>query len=272
MSSSEKPNSQNSPIVPGSTPSHRVASPVRQDPKFRAPSSEKWYFKIDGKEFGPSSRDQLEHFLQPPRLCKSLEVMCSEREGFWFLVAVDETIDVVLDKVGIVPPPESTSTSAEEPVWRPPSTTSKVIDWFQDQFLVLSELVSRHFAILLAVVGIIVVNVVILYVTADPYVREREILSRFETLWRDAQKFDDDDDKWPAFAASASTEIEPIVKQLARTANRDRPVTQSLLFVGRDYLTKLFQAKSPPEKGSVDANVVGRYLKLANEQLGGEVR
>ena len=134
----------NSTIDRGSQTTDGSRAPVPTESPRAKNAIEQWYFRIDGHEYGPSSRDQLEHFLKPPRLCTSMEVMCTKRDGFWFLILRDETLETVLNKVGIRV--ESATTSRN---WPTPSRTSalmeKLSDW-SDQF---KQKVSRHGTLLL---------------------------------------------------------------------------------------------------------------------------
>ncbi len=268
MATGNKPDSDSTrnQTAKKSAESHRAASPVRQDPRSAGTPTEQWYFRIDGREFGPSSRDQLEHFLTPPRLCTSLEVMCTEREGYWFLIAKDETIEMVLKKVGISLEP----VAAMKPLSVTRVIASESAGWFSGLSTTVTNAVARHPVLIFGLLAFASINGTLLYLVRDTMTREREILSRFESLLNTAVDFEpkkQSADEWRKFADQAEKELEPLVKELARTASVKQPVRQKLLFAGRDHLTKLFQAAEPPLKHSPATRVIDRYLQLARDQL-----
>ncbi len=226
--------------------------------------AERWYFRIDGKEFGPSSRSQLERFLEPPRLCQSLEVMCSEREGRWFLIAKHETIEMVLRKVGVQV--EQNSAAAIRPASRLP----QFLEEMRERYRRFVEGLGKIQALLWVLFAFLVVNGVVFYFLSEGMGRERKILARYESLLEATRQFDPKtakEEDWRRFADGANAEIEPMVRQLQRTASRHRPIQQNLLFAGRDYFTKLFQAAAPPAADSNNVKVIEKYLSLVREQL-----
>lgn len=245
---------------------HRAALPVGRVSGGGGVSTEQWYFRIDGREYGPTSRDQLEKFLAPPRLCKSLEVMCSIREGHWSLIANDVTVEMVLERFGIVDDPVS-EVAPSRPVYRAPNP---IVEWFRETVEWVIERLVKHARVILAVVGLIALNIAIMYFFADPVARELEIVSRYELLWNSALKLGSSEasgDDWRAFADNAESELAPLIKEVARSASVQNPVRQELLFLGRDHLRPMLEAKEPPTKGSSAAIAIKRYFKLLHDQL-----
>jgi hypothetical protein len=262
MTAGNKPNSTGNKTAE----SHRAASPVRQDPRFAGTPAEQWYFRIDGREFGPSSRDQLEHFLTPPRLCTSLEVMCTEREGYWFLIAKEETIEKVLEKVGIRLEP----VTEMKPLSATQATAPDPVSWLGGISETVANAVARHSVLILILLAFVSMNGTLFYLTRDTTTREREILSRFKSLLDTALDFKTKQrsaEEWRTFADEAERELRPLINELTRTASVKEPVRQKLLFAGRDHLKKLFQTTDPPLSYSPEAKMVDKYLQLARDQL-----
>ena len=239
------------------------ASPVRQDSLATIACGEQWYFRIDGREYGPSSRDQLEKFLKPPRLCKSMEVMCTQREGTWFLVAKDETLETALCKFGILPAVNSATDSS---LYK----GSQVWDSICTRCETLAKKIVEHSLILNFIIVIAAVNLVFLYATDESHVRERVILSIYETIWKEARSFHPKlthIDEWREFADDASKKIQPLLRELGRSANVRKPLRQQLLFAGRDHLAKLLEGNDVPAQGLPTTELIDKYLHLLREQL-----
>ncbi|WP_010587004.1 hypothetical protein [Schlesneria paludicola] len=271
----------------GTVRAHRSASPLGRASEGGGASSEQWYFRIDGREYGPTSRDQLEKFLAPPRLCKSLEVMCSIREGYWSLIANDVTVEMVLERFGIevesdrpaepskpvqvgqasVIPVSKATVGPSKPVYRAPNP---IVEWFRDTWEWVGERLAKYMLVILVVLGIVALNLGMTYFFADPVARELEIVARYESLWNSALKLGGDEassEEWRAFADQAEAELDPLIKEVARAASVQNQVRQKLLFLGRDHLKPLFAAKGPPTKNSSSAQAVSRYFKLLRDQL-----
>lgn len=269
---------------------HRAASPVGEVAAAAGAFAEQWYFRIDGREYGPTSRTQLERFLAPPRLCKSLEVMCSNREGHWFLIAKHETVEMVLERFGIVVEvPEEvapskaksalvykTSAPVEEevreyvrpkPVYKAPNP---IVDWFSETFEALAERLIKYKLPILLVVSVVSINLAMLYLFVDIDGRNRTILTRYESMWSSAVKMEADEtseETWRTYADESQIELDGFIKVLARSASVQNPVEQQLLFVGRDILKPVFAATEPPPKASPTRRVIQRYFKLLNEKI-----
>jgi hypothetical protein len=228
----------------------------------RGDSAERWFLRIDGHHYGPVGRTELERFLLPPRLCSVLEVKCGD-DGVWFSIARNETIDKVLVRAGVAPEP------AAQTLWqRPePSALSNLISglaaWLLERWVPVS-----------AVVILATVNAVAMFVLRDPYVRDREILARYEGMWRELQAVDPQQtkgDDWRKLADPMLTELEPILKELDETASVYEPARQNLLFAGRDHLRSILREKAPPEAKNPHIQLFERRLKTARAQFPGVV-
>ena len=262
----------------------RIASPVRLDPNSQT-GGEQWYFRIDGKNFGPSSRVQLEHFLRPPRLCKTLEVMCQERDGYWLTIGPDETIDIVLQRFGIpVPSVPATATINKSRTHVIPRSSSKFtapnwistpIDRLKEG---LSDLAGRlgppvkkfgpYFIIALA---LLMVSATAFVMTGGLRMSEKQIVSQFDTIWKEAMSMNQSaaPDQWRQFADKSLTELEPTLRDLSQSSSVKNSSRQQLLFAGRDHLRKMLKADKPPQKFSVSARVFEKYMQLAHKNLRG---
>ena len=197
--SSSSPKSGKQPNLWNSAETHRSAMPLRHGTESTDQSTEKWYFRDDGREFGPSSRNQLEHFLSPPRLCRSMEVMCTKNEGHWFLIAEHEMLEHVLQKVGVA----SESQDLPLPSRSIPLSTSLFVEWARDRCEVLGSWASRNASVILVGFSFAAVNAVLLFATSDPDARERKILAIYQTTWTAAREFDAAEESsadWRSFA------------------------------------------------------------------------
>jgi hypothetical protein len=236
---------------------------------------ERWFLRIDGHNYGPAPRAELENFLRPPRLCSVMEVKCGD--GVWFTIARHDTLDKVLAKVGIeiepVKQPEQvaaapSASAASARSGR--STLSKLIAWTVDFCEGLTAWLIHHWVVTTIVFVIVIVNSLALFALRDPHVGDREILARYEALWRDARKLGDQEtseEDWRNFAGPAIAELEPIVKQLALSASVHQPIRQNLLFAGRDHLLKILKGERPPTVAGPQVRLLEQRLKLAHEQL-----
>lgn len=234
--------------------------PTTTPPAPATDAEERWYLRIDGHNYGPATRTDLERFLQPPRLCSVMEVKCGD--GVWFTIARHETIDKVLAKVGIV----------VEPVQEPshPSSTSRSQGGALRDFcggLGAWLVHHRRKAARVLVYGGLGVAAFLAF--RDPYVGDREFLSRYETLWREARRFGTEttDSDWRTFADRRIAELEPILRELERSASVHQPIRQNLLFAGRDHLRSILKESHPPAATSSHVQLFERRLELARDQL-----
>ena len=253
------------------------AGPATMHTKSQLPSSishsEQWYFRIDGHEFGPTTREKLERFLQPPRLCPSLEVMCSTKMGTWFLVSREESIDAVLMHAGVLLAP--TAPSPPHSVPAPPhemelSWISKRLEWGRRKIGFVIYGIKQYRELSLGVLVVVAINVVGLYLSASPHARDHQIFLQLQSLWDKARSFDNENtksDEWQRFAVEANKIMEPIINELSKDANRDRPIKQDFLFVCRDHLKPLLDAQFPPRRDSNQAMFAERYLRVIRKQL-----
>lgn len=259
-------------------PSNHVASPVRQEAASLA-AGEQWYFRIDGKNFGPSSRSQLEHFLQPPRLCKTLEVMCTDRNGYWLTIGVDETIEMVLQRFGIplqagtntttvsraktviIPKPSrgfSLQSVISLPIEKLKDTASNIADR-------LGPTAKKFGAVTVIAVALLICGSTAFVLMGGLRKSDSQILAQYNTIWKEATTMHGSSsaEQWREFADKSLTELEPTIRELSQSANVHNPKRQDLLFAGRDHLRKMLKAERPPEKATLSARVFERYLQLA---------
>jgi hypothetical protein len=223
-------------------------------------TAERWFLRIDGHHYGPVGRTELEKFLLPPRLCSVLEVKCGD-DGVWFSIGRNETIDKVLVRAGVAPEP------GPQAVWqRPqPSFLSNLIGgvaaWLLERWIPVS-----------AVVILALVNAVSLFVLRDPYVRDREILARYEGMWRELRSVDAEKtagDDWRKLADPMLKELEPMLKELDETASIHEPARQNLLFAGRDHLRTILREKAPPQAKNPHIYLFERRMQTARAQFPG---
>ena len=258
----------NGPCEGGS--STHVALPVSDSgqvaPAPTAIAGEKWYLKIDDTEFGPVTRSQLEYFLQPPRLCSVLQVMCSTQDGSWHLIARHETIDKVLSRFGFdhipssLPEPLSDDSSARN---------ARFIERICDVYRAMKSGLLKYNVEWSLVVVMVGINVSYLYITSDGLARERQILRRFESTWELALQFDPDDeskDEWREFADNAIVELETLIEEL-RKSRRSSPEQQLLILIGREQLLVALQEPTPAITGSKLADDLNSQLRQIHEIL-----
>jgi hypothetical protein len=234
-----------------------------------ANQTEFWYLRIDDKEFGPVPRSELEHFLRPPRICSSLQVMCSTQSGEWYTITRNETIDKVLTRFGIESHAGVTPIQNPQDLTPSPKIHAKSASVINSMALV-PKWVAGHLTEAMALVAIVVVNAVILFVSANGFGRERQILAKFESIWDSVRDFSSDEtlsEEWRSFADSAIQELEPLVAELQRSANVRRPARQALLFAGRDGLLKILREQSPMAMNSEIGTQIEVRLQQAHRSL-----
>lgn len=244
---------------------------------------EQWYFRIDGKNFGPSSRAQLEHFLRPPRLCKTLEVMCTERQGFWHTIGVDETIEMVLERFGIplpdVPSAAPVVTPKSKAVAKPASTVtlpgwiSTPIDRVAELFGGLLDLIGppikRFGPYVIIALALFIAGSTAFVMMGGMQISEKQIVSQYDAIWKEATAMSGGkaSDQWRQFADKSLAELEPTLRDLSHSSSVQNFSRQQLLFAGRDHLKKMLKADEPPKKFSASARVFERYMLLARKNV-----
>jgi hypothetical protein len=120
------------------------------------------------------------------------------------------------------------------------------------------------------IAALIVIDAVYVALSSRGVVREREILRRYESIWKVAREFDPDEnssDEWQEFAKTAISNLHPLLKELQRTASAKRPARQILLFAGREHLLKILDSPTPASIDSDQAELFERKLKTAQHQL-----
>jgi hypothetical protein len=228
-------------------------------------SAERWFLRIDGHHYGPVGRAELERFLLPPRLCSVMEVKCGD-EGVWFSIARNETIDKVLVRAGIAPEP------GPQTLWQRPesSALSRLLGGIGAVFSGLAAWLLERWAATAVVFTLLAINAVGLFVLRDPYTRDREILARFETVWRDVGAFDakkTSSDDWRSFAGPILAELEPIIRELEGSASVHEPARQNLLFAGRDNLKRILRKEKPPAPRDPQVVMFEKRLRFARQQF-----
>lgn len=239
------------------TGSHTFAD--KNVPEASSVVMEQWYFRIDGKNYGPTSRDALERFLSPPRLCKSVQVMCSVFDGQWLLVHSNETVEEVLHKFGLVTDPPIEEPDAE------PVAPSRVVEMVRSATTAAFETVWKYKFVIFLLVVVAAVNLLFLYLFVDEDDRNQKITAKFQSIWDTVQKSksrETSDDEWQTFAEESRMELEPIIDELARSATVQKPVRQQLLFLGRDHLKPLLASETAPMVDAPSRRAIETYFKL----------
>lgn len=226
-------------------------------------TSERWYLRIDGQRYGPVGRAELEKFLAPPRLCSVLEVKCGD-DGDWVYITREETIDKVLVRFGVDPDPV-----VGAPEYVRSARTPKRLEGVRDFIEGLSAWLIHHWVAAASVVAIVAINAAVLFLLNDPHGREREILARYEALWQEVRRFSSDSPKedWRKFAEPALIELEPMIRELEKSASVHHPSRQNLLFAGRDHLRTLLKAEVPPTPQTPQAILFERRMQGARAQF-----
>lgn len=221
---------------------------------------EQWFLRIDGHNYGPVLRTKLEDFLRPPRLCSVMEVKCGD--GVWFTIARHETINKVLEKVGI-----------EVEAARPNSRRSLLSFWPGDFIDGFVAWLLYHWIVTAAVVVYLATNAAFVLSLSDPHVREEELLARYDELWRQAQALAADGssgEDWRKFADRTRAELKSMLRELEGSASVHQPIRQNLLVAGREHFLKVLIAERPPADDDDDSRLFARRLDLAHEQLSAE--
>ena len=131
------------------------------------------------------------------------------------------------------------------------------------------EKVNQNRRLLTFVVIVLLTNGVMICATDNSEVRARTILNEFQDLWGSIQKYQADETpeiNWEKFASRHGRHLQEIVQELQKSASKQRPAHQTLLFIGRDHLQPLLSAASPPQPDSTESLVIERYLRVAKEQ------
>lgn len=218
---------------------------------------ESWFLRIDEKVIGPTTRAELERFLQPPRICRRMDVMCTSGPEQWQTVDPAQTLDDVLSLSGIATP--ITATGRRSPIGRIPLHLATL----------LSHLAAYR-SFIAAALFLVAVNAFAWMLMRAPNSREREILKQYVSIlqtighFREGKRPDHD---WPDFARESIATVEAAVSELKRTSNVQTPVRQNLLYAGQDALMKLLSGNKCPNNGDSSFTILERYLIILENQL-----
>ena len=252
-------------VVPQPDPGH-----IRESPPASQIAEEQWYLRIDEKVIGPVARAQLEQFLRPPRLCRRMDVMCSFDPECWHRIQLTQTLDDVLALAGIPVLSEEEPFDVEPTV----SLTEQFAERWSHFVGRMGQYVTRvreYKGVIAMVLLLVAVNGIAWIWFQDPQVREREILTQYESIWQTIKEFHEgslSEDDWSEFAQDSLSQLEPTIAELKRTSNVHHPARQNLLYAGQDHLVSILTSNKPPKKGDQSATIFERYLRISQKELG----
>jgi hypothetical protein len=130
------------------------------------------------------------------------------------------------------------------------------------------ELVHAHWDIGAAVGAWVLLNVAFLSFWPQSYSRERQYLQTLEAINAEVQDLrhkPTTDAEWSQFAQRSRTALEPIVKDLKKSASASEPVRQQLLWASRDVIPRTFGPRNK-ERDEQD-RMARKYLDGVERQL-----
>jgi hypothetical protein len=270
MSSEDEKSACSSALKHQELDTARTVSPKYHAKVMSGPSdTEQWYLRIDNKKFGPVSRSEMEFFLRPPRLCRIIQVMCTVREGYWYSIAQHETVDNVLLQFGLNDLRKEAASVQSFPPSTPSSLANRGSDFRRSCKFAYAGILNYRVPLVVALTAV-VLNAGFLVVFSSSLGRDREILNRYEAIWKVACELNSikaSNDDWKDFTDKSNVQLESLLDELLRTASVHDPVRQNLLYGGRDHLAKILRQESPKAVDSYDGRLFEKRLNIARQQV-----
>jgi hypothetical protein len=235
-----------------STPDAAVSSPVEfasSKVDIRASVPELWFYKLDDREHGPISLDELTELAAVSGETAREIVIRKNGEDSW--IPLDSLTKETFapnskpdSHFGRMDGHAATARSA-----RPPAT--RRTDAYRSHSIVERTISAfrRNVDLLVAATLLVALNAILFATMQPPLASERKyfdalrgIRDEFHSLGQRKTS----PDEWRDFRARAEGALEPIIKDLEKTADAAHPIRQHLLWAGRDNLAEMLSRAGQP--------------------------
>jgi hypothetical protein len=219
------------------------------------PPGEEWYYELGGRTHGPLSRSDLEDLLnRAGETARDVRVR-QGADGSW---KPFQTPATAAAPANLADSPWSGTVAASQSRTAPRSSGG------------LRELMHAHWDIGAALGGWILLNVAFLSLWPQSYARERQYLQSLEAISAEVQDLrhkPTTDAEWSQFTQRTRATLEPMVKDLKKSASASEPVRQQLLWAARDVIPRTFGPRNK-ERDEQD-RMARQYLDGVERQLYG---
>jgi hypothetical protein len=218
------------------------------------PPGEEWYYEVDGRAHGPFRWSALEELLGCSGETAAEARIRKGKEGDWtpFRSVAASTRSTGMTAVAVSS--DRQAASSEALLRRPEGFKSLIV---------------RHWDIAAAVGVWLLLNVLFLLFWPEPYARERRYLGTLQSLVAEVDRLRSSSasgNEWQELAKKSHEQLDPIVRDLEKSANSSEPLRQQLLWSARDLAPKII---GPPDKERDERERrLKQYLESVNQALG----
>jgi hypothetical protein len=212
------------------------------------PPGEEWYYEIAGRTHGPLAQGELEELLSHGGET-ALDVRIRKgADGPWTVYR--PPTNSVAQAPELSPELQAPLPSTQTSLKSRPAVHSP---WERDPIansgkLGLRGRLSRNKELCAVVAIWLTANAVILFLSSDPYTRERRYLDSLRAVLTEVEelrKTPASDTEWTDLRKRSQTTLAPIVRDLQKSANAAELPRQQLLWCARDLAPKIV---GPPTK------------------------
>jgi hypothetical protein len=216
------------------------------------PPGEEWYYELGGRTHGPLRRSDLEDLLNRAGETAGEVRVRQGSDGPWKPFQTPATAAAPQHSGGDAAPSSHRSPAAGQPR----STGG------------LRELMHAHWDVGAALGAWILLNVAFLSFWPQPYSRERDYLHTLEAINTEVQDLRQKpatEAEWGQFGQRTRVVLEPMIKDLKKSASAAEPVRQQLLWAARDVIPRTFGPRNK-ERDEQD-RMARQYLDGVQRQL-----
>jgi hypothetical protein len=218
------------------------------------PPGEEWYYDLDGRVHGPLARADLEELLNGSGETGLQVRVRRGADGPWRPFRTVSAAPVSIPRsqpdwaAGDLP-------ARSAPAPRPRLSVGKGS---------LGDLLRSNWDLCAGLVVWLLLNGFFLLWFQDPYSRERSYLQTLRTISSEVHELREksaSEAEWRAFAQRTQVALDPIVRDLKKSANASEPAKQQLLWAARDLTPRILGPRTK-ERDEFDRRL-NTYLNTA---------
>jgi hypothetical protein len=221
------------------------------------PPGEEWFYELDGRVHGPLSRADLEELLNGSGET-ALQVRVRQgAEGPWHPFRTASAAPATL-------PTPQPSWDGDLPVRSSQAPQSRLSAGKGG----LGRLLRSNWDLCAGLVVWLLLNGLFLLWFQDPYSRERNYLQTLRTISSEVHELREksaSEAEWRAFAQRTHVALDPIVRDLKKSANASEPAKQQLLWAARDLTPRTLGPRTK-ERDEFDRRL-NTYLNTAEAEI-----
>jgi hypothetical protein len=238
-------------------------------------SSERWYFRIDGKRYGPVGNAELDKLLKPPRVAPMVDARPVDFEGEWVQIGPGDDFSKAVDHFGIdFTPGEDDGVSSGK------RRRGGERTWFErnviDPLESIGNLFGKHRLTVFIAVVFLSVNAAALPYLLPKRGAERDYLATYDDIHKQFKALRKAEsttpEQWQQFSNESKKRLEPILADLAKSTDPQDQLRRYLLWAGRDCLLPIVsQTELPPAKETAKMELgYDRLKQFADTSLAAE--